>query len=106
MKFYRDVKTQEVFAYEKDGSQDHLIAEHLARMAPDEIEALQVVVKTASSVEMERLAAYADPLTGSDRLFSESMRMQIMSEEGHEDVRVRAIARFEEIQAAHPWPAD
>lgn len=61
---------------------------------------------TRSDIEAGRLIAYADPLTGSDRLFSEVMRMQIMSEDGYQDVRALAIARFEEIQAKYPWPAE
>lgn len=60
---------------------------------------------SASEIEASRLRAYADPIAGSDRLFSESTRMQIMGENGHEEVRARAIARFEEIQAQYPWPA-
>lgn len=52
-----------------------------------------------------RAVAYADPLTGSDCLFSKSTRMQIMGEPGFEEVRIRAIARFEEIQAQYPWPS-
>lgn len=59
---------------------------------------------SAIKIEAMRLRAYADPLTGSDRLFSESTRMKIMGENGHEEVRARAIARFEEIQAQYPWP--
>ncbi|CAN7624739.1 DUF4376 domain-containing protein [Aquipseudomonas alcaligenes] len=39
MKCLRCANTAEVFAYEKDGSQDHLIAEELALMAPVEVEA-------------------------------------------------------------------
>lgn len=60
---------------------------------------------TKSEIEKFRLKSYANSLTGSDRLFSESTRMQIMNESGFEEVRARAIARFEEIQAQYPWPA-
>lgn len=60
---------------------------------------------TRDEVESLRLRSYADPLAGSDRLFSESTRMQIMNESGFEEVLGRAIARFEEIQAQYPWPA-
>lgn len=60
---------------------------------------------TKVDIESSRLRAYADPLTGSDRLFSESLRMQIMGESGHEEVRARAIARFGEIQTQYPWPS-
>lgn len=59
---------------------------------------------TKSEIEEFRLKSYANSLTGSDRLFSESTRMQIMNESGFEEVRARAIARFEEIQAQYPWP--
>lgn len=60
---------------------------------------------THEDVDRLRIIAYANPLTGSDRLFSESTRMQIMNESGFEEVRARAIARFEEIQAQYPWPS-
>lgn len=59
---------------------------------------------TKQDIELFRLRAYADPLLGSDRYFSEATRMQIMEESGFEEVRDRAIARFEEIQAQYPWP--
>lgn len=57
-------------------------------------------------VERQRLAAYADAETGSDRFFSEAARMQAMSEPGWEAVREKAIARFREIQEQFPWPDD
>lgn len=60
---------------------------------------------TFQDIERFRIIAYSDPISGSDRLFSEAVRMQIMGEEGYEEVRARAVARFEEIQAQYPWPA-
>lgn len=60
---------------------------------------------TRDEIEALRIRSYANPITGSDRLFSESTRMQIMGEDGHEEVKDRAIARFEEIQSQYPWPA-
>lgn len=51
-----------------------------------------------------RKKAYADPLTGSDRLFSEALRMELMGEDGFEDKREQAIARYNEIQNQLPWP--
>lgn len=51
-----------------------------------------------------RKRAYADPLTGSDRLFSEALRMELMGEDGFEDKREQAIARYNEIQNQFPWP--
>lgn len=59
---------------------------------------------TRDEVEANRLRAYSNPLTGSDRLFAEASRMQLMGEDDFEDVRATAIARHVEIQAAHPWP--
>ena len=57
-------------------------------------------------IEAIRLREYSNPLTGSDRLFSEASRMEAMKETGFEEVRAQAISRFEEIQAQHPWPAE
>lgn len=69
----------------------------------------QPLPETAPSIEVverQRLAAYADAETGSDRFFSEAARMQAMSEPGWEAVREKAIARFREIQEQFPWPDD
>lgn len=60
---------------------------------------------TRDEIESSRKRAYADPLTGCDAMFAESSRMDVMGEPGFEEVRTRAIARFEEIQAQYPWPA-
>lgn len=57
-----------------------------------------------ASVEAARKAAYANTQTGSDRLFAEAQRMQMMGESGWEAVRDAAIARYEEIKLEHPWP--
>ena len=61
-------------------------------------------VLTKEEVESLRKAAYASEFTGSDRLFAEAQRMQLMGESGWESVRGAAIARFEEIKAEYPWP--
>lgn len=69
----------------------------------------QPLPETAPSIEVverQRLAAYADAETGSDRFFSEAARMQAMSEPGWEAVREKAIARFRKIQEQFPWPDD
>lgn len=60
---------------------------------------------SAADIESSRKRAYADPLTGCDAMFAESSRMDVMGEPGFEEVRARAIARFEEIQAQYPWPS-
>ncbi|MGX0889046.1 hypothetical protein AB7M22_001054 [Pseudomonas sp. ADAK2 TE3594] len=58
---------------------------------------------TAEENERLRLAAYANPLTGSDRYFSEALRMQVMGEEGWEEVRAAGVTRYKAIQAQFPW---
>lgn len=55
-------------------------------------------------VESARKAAYANAQTGSDRLFAEAQRMQMMGLSGWEEVRDAAIARYEGIKLGHPWP--
>lgn len=59
---------------------------------------------TAESINESRLRAYADPVNGSDRLFAEASRMQVMGEAGHESVLAKAVARYAEIQSKYPWP--
>lgn len=59
---------------------------------------------TTEDVNESRLRAYSNPLTGSDQLFSEASRMQIMGEDGYESVLARAIARYSEIKDQYPWP--
>lgn len=59
-----------------------------------------------ADVETQRLRAYADPLMGSDRFFSEASRMQVMGDNGWEEIRQQGIARYYEIQAEHPWPLE
>lgn len=69
-----------------------------------EIGSFVVNVLTVDEVESLRKAAYANEFTGSDRLFAEAQRMQLMNELGWQEVRVSAIARFEEIKSEYPWP--
>lgn len=69
-----------------------------------EIGAFVANVMSRDEVESLRKAAYANEFTGSDRLFAEAQRMQLMGEAGWESVRDAAIARFEEIKAEYPWP--
>lgn len=64
------------------------------------------VVRTASrhDVEANRLRAYADPLTGSDRYFAEVSRMQAVGEDDWEEVLAIGVARYQQIQSDNPWP--
>jgi len=58
-----------------------------------------------TEIEFRRRRAYADPITGSDVHFAEANRLEAMGEAGAADeARQRGIARYHEIQAAHPYP--
>lgn len=59
-----------------------------------------------TEIEKIRKELYADPQTGSDRLFAEAQRMQMMGLSGWEEVRDAAIARYEEIKLEYPWPVE
>lgn len=62
---------------------------------------------TRDEVERMRLRAYADPLTGSDRYFAEAQRESLLGNaEAAEAAKALGLARFAEIQADNPWPAE
>lgn len=56
MKFFRNTQSGEVFAYEKDGSQDHLITKELVPMTAAEVDLHISPVRqpTAADVDVER----------------------------------------------------
>lgn len=59
------------------------------------------------SVEAQRLAAYANPQTGSDRHFAEHARLEAMGDtDGAEVARTAGLARYDEIRSQYPWPDD
>ena len=63
------------------------------------------VLPTKEQVEVERLSAYANPLTGSDRHFAEASRLEAVGDtEGAEVARAVGLARYEEIRLQCPWP--
>lgn len=110
MKYYRHVVTGDVYAFEVDGSQDGLIRDELRVMSGDEVERHlnpPPRPRTRDEVEALRLRAYADPITGSDRYFSEAGREGLLGNPGiAEEVKRLGLERFAEIQAQYPWPAD
>lgn len=59
---------------------------------------------TRDDIEGLRLRAYADPLNGSDRYFSEAASMEAAGESGANELRERGLTRRAEIQAIYPWP--
>lgn len=62
---------------------------------------------TGERIEAQRLRAYADPLTGSDRYFAEASRLQVMgaAQEEIDAANAAGANRYAEIQNAYPWPA-
>jgi len=62
---------------------------------------------TREQLEAQRLRAYADPLTGSDRYFAEAQRESLLGNvEAADAAKALGLARFAEIQAEYPWPAE
>lgn len=95
----------EVFAYDTPEDAQQFAPAGLTEMTEQEVRThLQDQTRmTHEQVEVLRLRAYADPLTGSDRYFAEASRMEAMGEEGWESVRNRGVVRYQEIQAEYPW---
>jgi len=59
------------------------------------------------AIEELRKVAYADPQTGSDRHFSEAVRLEAEGDTaGAEGARAAGLARYEEIKAQYPWPKE
>lgn len=62
---------------------------------------------TREEIEAKRLRAYAEPLAGSDRYFAEAQRETLLGNaEAADAAKALGMARFAEIQAANPWPAE
>lgn len=62
---------------------------------------------TRSQLEAQRLRAYGDPLNGSDRYFAEAQRESLLGNaKASEAAKALGMARFAEIQADNPWPAE
>lgn len=62
---------------------------------------------TREQIEVARLRAYADPITGSDRYFAEAQRESLLGNAVcAEAAKALGMARFAEIQAENPWPSE
>jgi hypothetical protein len=60
-----------------------------------------------NAVEAQRLAAYANPLSGSDRHFAKSARLEAVGDtSGAEAARTAGLARYNEIRTIYQWPDD
>ncbi|MNS88899.1 hypothetical protein D3C72_1228920 [compost metagenome] len=108
MKYYKNPEGGQVFAYAADGSDDEFIGADLVLMDDAEV-ALhlypEAAAPTRAMIEAERLRAYADPLTGSDRHFAEAQRESLLGNaENAETAKRLGLERFAEIQAEYPWP--
>ncbi len=110
MKYYLNKQTGEVFAFSADGSDAAFVHKGLEPMSDAQIYAhLNPPVKARSREQVEalRLAAYANPLTGSDRFFAEAQREGLLGRaEVAEAAKLAGLQRFAEIQASYPWPAE
>lgn len=105
---YYKSKTGEVFAYEADGSQEEYIKPGLVRMTDAEVQAHlnpPAAQPTRDQIESQRLRAYADPLTGSDRYFAEAVRLQATGalQDEIDAANAAGAQRYAEIQAEYPW---
>lgn len=108
MKYFKNPEGGQVFAFAADGSDDEFIPAHLMPMDDAEV-ALHLspaaAEPTRAMVEAERLRAYADPLTGSDRYFAEAQRESLLGNaENAETAKRLGLERFAAIQAEYPWP--
>ncbi len=109
MIYFKNSKN-EVFAYESEQERQEWGAPELVEMTPEEVEAhLNPPAKplTREQIEVLRLRAYADPLTGSDRYFAEVARLQAMgaAQEEIDAANAAGVKRYAEIQGEYPWPA-
>lgn len=110
MKYFKDPKSGDVYAYEADGSQDEWIKDGLLAMTDAEVtEHLRQSSPGLSREEVhaQRLIAYADPVTGSDRYMTEALAERVLGNEDSAKVaEQKCITRREEISEQYPWPAE
>lgn len=100
----------EVFGYDADQVAAGLVRSDLIQMTAAEVGAHlnpPPPPVTREQVEEQRLRAYADPLAGSDRYFAEAQRESLLGNaEAADAAKALGMARFAEIQAEFPWPAE
>lgn len=106
--FYKDSGGQ-VFEYESAQDAADFGPSDLVAMTEEEVNAHLTTAPLPTNrerIEAERLRAYANPVTGSDRHFAEANRLQIMGAPKAEIDAAKAagVARYAEIQEQYPWP--
>ena len=109
MKYFKDKKTGEVYAYENEAERKEWGSPELVEMTAEEVDAhLNPPAKplTREQIAAQRLRAYADPITGSDRYFAEVARLQAMgaAQEEIDAANAAGVKRYAEIQGEYPWP--
>ena len=105
--FYNDPLTQEKYEYSLEDIQNGAVRDGLAVMTAKEIDEHlnpAPVPLSRDQIDMLRLLAFADPVTGSDRYFVEALS----SSDPDKADKAKALgnARRAEIQAMYPWPDD
>lgn len=107
MKYYFDTDCG-VRAFEADGSQDFLITPDMREMTAAEVRAhLAPAIPSRGDVEIKRLRAYADPITGCDRFKAEAYAERLSgNEEAAAIAEQKLLARREQIKAENPWPSE
>lgn len=58
MKHYKDPATNEIYAYEADGSQDDIIPAHFLSLTDDEVSKLRLQLNQAKTYREQRAAEY------------------------------------------------
>lgn len=105
MHFFRD-KQGAVYAFDDD--QLWLVNDDMTSMSQDELDQHLNTAATMSRNDIEklRLIAYADPIAGSDRYFSEAARLAAIggSEDAIKAATAAGISRAAEIATMYPWP--
>lgn len=107
MKYFREEASGKIYAYEDDGSQDSLISGDMVPLSNEEVIAhTSPSAITRDQIEALRLLAYADPINGSDRYFSEASRLTAIgaSQQEIDAAKKAGIDRCREIKEQYPWP--
>jgi hypothetical protein len=93
MKYFKDLKTNTVYAYESDGSQDHVIPPDLVRITRQELVSIQAEIDKAhkAPVDVLRRDAYT---TESDPLFFKWQRGECTKDQW--------LAKINEIRVRFP----
>lgn len=106
--FYKNTKTGTVACYDSEEQRKQHGLPDLVKMSAAEVKAHinpPAETMTREQVESTRLAAYANPYTGSDRFQIEAAAERMKGNEVAAKVpEQKWIARRAEIASENPWP--